>query len=53
MLVERLTDNAGFEEIDDDCGPIATGEEDEVFRFKGTLDLMAFMLDKFARRALC
>jgi len=51
MLVERLTDSAGFEEIDDDPCPINT--EDEVFRFKGVLDTLSYMLDKFARRAIC
>ena len=53
MLVERLTDSAGFEEIDDDPSPINTEGEDEVFRFKGVLDTLSYMLDKFARREIC
>jgi len=53
QLVDRLTDSAGFEEIDDDPAPINTESEDEVFRFKGVLDMLAFTLDKFARREMC
>jgi len=53
MLIERLTDSAGFEEIDDDPAPINTESEDEVFRFKGVLDMLAHTLDKFARRDMC
>jgi len=51
MLIERLTDSAGFEEIDDDPCPINT--EEEVFRFKGVIDTISYMLDKFARRDIC
>jgi len=50
-LIERLTDSSGFEEIDDDVCPIGT--EDEVFRFSGVLQTLAYMLDRFARRQLC
>ena len=53
MLIERLTDSAGFEEIDDDPSPINTEDEDCVFRFKGVLDTISYMLDKFARREIC
>ena len=53
LLIERLTDSAGFEEVDDDPSPINTEDADGVFRFKGVLDTVAFMLDKFARRAIC
>lgn len=52
LLVEKLTDSAGFEEIDDDPAPIAGGE-DEVFRFKGVCELTGFMADKFCRRDWC
>ena len=52
-LVERLTDAAGFEEIDDEPKPMDTENEDECFRFKGVLDTLAFTLDKFARREMC
>jgi len=52
MLIDRLTDSAGFEEIDDDPAPIGGGE-DEIFHFKGILDTLAYMLDKFARREIC
>ena len=53
MLKERLTDSAGFEEIDDDPCPIDTESEDEVFRFRGVLDTLAYVLNKFARRSIC
>jgi len=53
LLVDRLTDSAGFEEIDDDPSPIGGEEEDDVFRFKGVAETLAFMLDKFARRSMC
>jgi len=52
-LIERLTDSAGFEEIDDDVSPIDTEDGDEIFRFKGVLDTLAFLLDRFARRTFC
>ena len=52
VLVEKLVDSAGFEEIDDDPAPIAGGE-DEVFRFKGVCDLICYMADKFCRRDWC
>ena len=54
MLVERLTDTAGFQEIDDDPSPIV-GEDDSdgLFHFKGVLDTLAYVLDKFARRSFC
>jgi len=52
-LITRLTESAGFEEIDDDVAPINTEEDDEVFRFKGVLDTLAYMLDRFARRDFC
>jgi len=52
-LIERLADSAGFEEIDDDVRAINTEDGDDVFRFAGVLDTLAFMLDKFARRSLC
>lgn len=53
MLIEKLTDSAGFEEIDDDPCPINTEDESEIFRFKGVLDTLAYILDKFARREIC
>ena len=53
LLVERLVDSAGFEEIDDDPAPLAGGEDEEVFRFKGVIDLMAYVLDKYGRRDWC
>ena len=52
LLIEKLVDGAGFEEIDDDPAPIAGGE-DEIFRFKGVCDLIGFMADKFCRRDWC
>ena len=52
LLVEKLKDSAGFEEIDDDPSPIVGGE-DELFRFKGVLDILGYTLDKFARREIC
>lgn len=52
LLVEKIVDQGGFEEIDDDPAPVAGGE-DEVFRFKGVVDLVAFMADKFCRRDWC
>jgi len=51
LLIERLTDSAGFEEIDDDPSCIIADEE--IFRFKGIFGCLAFMLDKFARRSFC
>lgn len=55
LLTERLVDSAGFEEIDDDPAPLGGDDEDEdtIFRFKGSLDLMAYMLDKYGRRDWC
>lgn len=52
-LVEKLVDSAGFEEIDDDPSPVVGGDEDEVYRFRGVLDAVATMLNKFARRSIC
>ena len=52
FLIEKIVDQAGFEETDDDPAPIAGGE-DEVFRFKGVLDLIGYMADKFCRRDWC
>ena len=52
FLIEKLVDQAGFEEIDDDPAPIA-GSEEEVFRFKGVLDLLGHVADKFCRRDWC
>ena len=51
-LKETLVDRAGFEEIDDDPAPLV-GDDDEVFRFKGPLAVLAFFLDKMCRRELC
>jgi hypothetical protein len=55
ILVERLVDSAGFEEIDDDPSPIGGEDDDEdsVFRFQGSLDLLAYILDKYGRRDWC
>lgn len=52
-LTERLVDSAGFQETDDDPAPIAGGDEDEIFRFKGVLDLAGYFLNKFGRREWC
>ena len=50
--MEKIVDQGGFEEIDDDPARVVGGD-DEVFRFKGVVDLVAFMVDKFCRRDWC
>lgn len=51
-LLERLEDTAGFKEVDDDCMPQGD-EEDEMFHFKGALDILGHVLNTFCRRDWC
>jgi hypothetical protein len=50
-LTERVVDQGGFEEVDDDPAPIDT--ESEVFRFKGVLSILTHLTNTFARRSFC
>jgi len=53
-LVERIVDGAGFIEVDDDPAPVGEGEEeDETFKFKGIMPLLAHLVNTFGRRNLC
>lgn len=51
MLGESLVERAGFEEIDDDCAPLVSGEDGDNFKFANVLSLLAYFLDKMCRRA--
>jgi hypothetical protein len=50
-LTERIVDQGGFEEVDDDPAPIDT--ESGLFRFKGVLSILTHLTNAFARRAFC
>jgi len=50
-LVERIVDQGGFEEVDDDPAPIDT--ESGLFRFKGVLSILTHLTNAFARRSFC
>lgn len=52
MLVEKVTDQAGFEEVDDDPAPCVEDEEG-LWRFKGVLSILAHLTDTFGRRTWC
>merc|ERR1712008_341926 len=52
MLLEKVTDQAGFEEVDDDPAPCVEDEEG-LWRFKGILHILSHLTDTFGRRTWC
>jgi len=51
-MIERITDSAGFEEIDDDPAPCIVDEEGP-FKFKGVLEILSHLTNAFGRRSWC
>lgn len=47
-IVERIVETAGIEEVDEDCLPL--GDESEMFRFNGNLEILGHLVNRFVRK---